>query len=139
MRPNGSKLWRFRYRFAGNAKMLSFGPYPEVSLVEGRRRRDEARARLRDGCDPSAQRKAAEQRRQLESVNTFGAIAREWLDKQRASLALVTLRKTEWLLTLASALDDRPVTSVTAADVLAVLRRIEARGTHETARRVKQR
>ena len=137
--PNGSRRWRIRYRFAGNAKMLSLGLYPEVSLIEARQRRDEVRARLRNGCDPSAERKADRQRVLRESANTFGAIAQEWLDKQRSSIADVTARKAVWSLSLASELNDRPIAAITAPDVLDVLRRIEARGTHETAHRVKQR
>lgn len=57
--PNGSKLWRLKYRFAGKEKTLSFGPYPEVSLNEAREKRDDARAKVKSGIDPSEERREA--------------------------------------------------------------------------------
>lgn len=137
--PRGSKLWRFRYRYAGKAKMLALGEWPTVGLADARRRRDDARKLLADGRDPGGARKADKARAMLSAANTFGAIAGEWLAMQRAKLALVTITKAEWLLGMASPLDSLPMTDITAPDVLAVLRPIEAKGLHETARRVKQR
>ncbi|MGH8192575.1 MAG: Arm DNA-binding domain-containing protein, partial [Rhodanobacteraceae bacterium] len=61
----GSRGWRFRYRFGGRENMLSFGNWPEVSIMEARRRRDEARAKLRDGVDPSAERRAVKVARRV--------------------------------------------------------------------------
>lgn len=40
--PNGSKSWRFRYRFAGKPKMISLGVYPTITLADARSRRDDA-------------------------------------------------------------------------------------------------
>lgn len=133
------RYWRMKYRHAGRERLLSFGVHPEVSLAEARKRRDAARDLLRDGRDPSAERKANKARATLSAANTFGAIAAEWLEMQRAKLALVTLTKAGWLLGMASPLDSLPMTTIAAPDVLAVLRPIEAGGKHETARRVKQR
>ncbi|WBU29622.1 Arm DNA-binding domain-containing protein [Rhodopseudomonas palustris] len=73
--PTGSKLWRFRYRFAGKANMLSLGSFPDVSLAAAREKRDEARRLLAAGENPSQARKTA--RRAAESANTFGVIAEE--------------------------------------------------------------
>src|SRR5262245_29569847 len=75
--PNGTRYWRFRYRFGGTAKMLSLGPYPEVGLAEARDRLDLERRRLRDGLDPSEQRKEAELARRIAANDTFEAIAQE--------------------------------------------------------------
>ncbi|WP_159016036.1 tyrosine-type recombinase/integrase [Cognatiluteimonas profundi] len=133
------RYWRMKYRHGGRERLLSFGVHPEVTLAEARKRRDAARDLLRDGRDPSSERKAGKARASLSAANTFGAIATEWLDKQRATLAPVTATKAEWLLGMASKLDSRPMVEIAAPDVLAVLRVIETRGHHETARRVKQR
>jgi integrase len=133
------RYWRMKYRHGGRERLLSFGVHPEVPLAEARKRRDAARDLLRDGRDPSAERKANKARATLSAANTFGAIAAEWIEMQRAKLALVTLTKAQWLLGMASPLDSLPMTTITAPDVLAVLRPIEAGGKHETARRVKQR
>ena len=56
--PSGSKLWRFRYRFGGKQNNLSCGVFPKVSLDKARRRRDEFRALLAEGVNPSAHAKA---------------------------------------------------------------------------------
>lgn len=59
--PNGSKLWRLKYRFDGKEKRLALGAYPAVSLQQARQRRTEARELLAQGGDPSAEKKAAKQ------------------------------------------------------------------------------
>ncbi|MHB8447652.1 MAG: tyrosine-type recombinase/integrase [Rudaea sp.] len=140
VRPDGARYWRYRYRFAGKARMLSLGVYPEISLVVARKRRDDARSLLQSGLDPSSQRKAKKLRAKLSIENTFGAIAREWLQHQRGKLAEVTYRKAEWLLSFVlPAFGNKPIADITAPEILAILRGIEERGIHETAHRVKQR
>ena len=140
VRANGSRYWRMKYRHAGKERLLSFGVYPEVTLAEARRRRDAAREAIRDGRDPSADRKADKLRAVLSAETTFEAIAREWLDKQRAKLAPVTATKAEWLLGMAYAeIGRRPIAEIAAREVLTLLQPIEATGRHETAHRVKQR
>lgn len=138
--PNGSRYWRMKYRHAGKEKRMAFGVYPEVSLAEARLRRDRARAVVREGRDPSVERQTERRLAKLSAGNTFQAIADEWLAKQRGKLAAVTSAKTEWLLGMAfAAIGRRPIAEITAPEILALLRDIEARGRHETAYRVKQR
>ncbi|MDP0919726.1 Arm DNA-binding domain-containing protein, partial [Klebsiella pneumoniae] len=73
----GSKLWRYRYRFNGSAKMLALGTYPAVTLLKARQMRDESRQMLIDGIDPGEQKKAAKQAQKVEGL-TFEMLAREW-------------------------------------------------------------
>lgn len=137
--PNGSRYWRMKYRYAGKEKRLAFGVFPEVSLATARQRRDEARGVIRNGEDPSAKRQAERRLARLSNATIFQAIAQEWLEKQSQKLAPVTYRKSEWLLGMAS--DDlglRPIAEISSPEMLAVLRRIESTGRHETAYRVKQ-
>lgn len=138
-KDTGSKLWRMKYRHAGKERLLSFGQYPEVSLAEARRRRDAARAVIRGGGDPAADKRAKRTADKVAAADSFKAVAAEWLDKQRPALASVTATKAEWLLSLVPTLDPLPMGEITAPMVLAALRRIESKGHHETARRVKQR
>jgi len=137
VKPNGSKLWRFRYRHDGREKMLGFGTYPDTSAKLAREKRDKARKQLAAGLDPSGARQAEKAAR----ANTFEAVAREWLPMQKERLAPATYAKAEWTLeTLVFPyLGTRPIDKVSAADVLKVLRRIEGRGLHETAHRARQR
>jgi hypothetical protein len=135
--PQGSRLWRLKYRMHGKEKLLAIGAYPDVSLKRAREKRDEARRLLADGIDPSAQRKAEK----LADANTFEAIAREWLELQQKKLSATTYAKAVWTFEtlLFPFIGSQPIRRLTAADVLAAVRRIESRGKHETAHRAKQR
>ena len=139
VQPTGARYWRFRYRFAGKAKMLSLGVYPKVSLAEARRRRNEARALLDSGTDPSAQRQRDKLTAHLANVNAFEPVALEWL-VGRGNLAETTRAKTQWMLEthVYPWIGSRPVGAITAPELLAVLRRLEALDKLETAQRVKQ-
>jgi len=78
----GGRYWRLKYRYGGKEKRLAFGVYPEVSLGEARKRTDDARRLLRDGLDPSAEKKAEKVAKRLHSDNTFAAIATDWVTHQ---------------------------------------------------------
>ena len=133
---NGSKLWRFAYRFAGKQKTLALGVYPVVSLEEARKRREEAKKLLARSIDPSVQRKS---NKQAGKDGGFRAVAQEVIAKlEREGRAKPTLDKTRWLLDFGlRRFGDRPVAEITARDLLALLREIENRGRYETAKRLR--
>lgn len=140
VQPNGSRYWRLKYRFAGKERLLSFGVFPEVTLAEARQRRDAARMAVREGRDPSAERKTAKLASRLSAKDSFKSVAEEWLDRQRPKLAEITITKAEWMLGMVyPQIGATPISQLTAPTILAVLRKIEASGKHETAHRVKQR
>lgn len=133
--PSGGKWWRFWYRRPGTGKRntLSLGVYPDVSLADAREARDAARKQVAKGIDPGEQRKADAQAR----ADTFEAVAREWYANNSPqwvpSHGERIIRRLErdvfpWL-------GRKPVASIKAADVLAAIRRIESRGSIETAHR----
>ncbi len=138
--PTGSRLWRYRYRFSGAAKMISLGSYPEVGLAAAREAVQVQRALVRAGVDPSARRKQERMTREFAAATTFEGVSREWLGKQ-GKLAPVTLSKATWMLeTMAfPMIGPRAISEIDAPEVLAVLRRVEVRGKLETAQRLKQR
>ncbi|MDN5863976.1 MAG: integrase arm-type DNA-binding domain-containing protein [Gammaproteobacteria bacterium] len=138
LNPNGSRWWRFRYRWQGKQKQLSLGVYPDVGLAEARKRRDELRRQVAEGIDPGEQRKAAKARKA--GAGSFEAVAREWFEKHKptwaASHSEKIIRRLErdvfpWL-------GSRPVGEITAPELLQVLRRIEGHGAVETAHRALQ-
>ena len=133
--PTGGRLWRFRYRMGGVEKLLTLGAYPDVPLKRAREKREDARKLVADGIDPSAKRQAE----RATQVETFEAIAKEWLELQRKSLAAETMDilGTRLKSFLYPYIGTRPIASITAQELLAALRRIEARGKHETAHRVR--
>lgn len=137
--PSGGKLWRLSYRFNKKQKLLALGAYPDVSLADARARRDTARKQLADGIDPSQQAKLDKIEQGISRANTFGAVAQEFLEKvAKEGRAEVTLTKKRWLIGLAQAdLGHRPINEISAAEILIPLRRVEALGKHETARRLR--
>jgi len=135
----GSKLWRLRYRFDGKENVLSFGPYPAVSLARARELRAEAKALLADGIDPSAHAKEKKANKAALTEHTFAKISAELVAKQRKEgKAEITLKKKRWLLEMASDdFGDQPITTISAADILATLRKVESKGNYETAKRLR--
>ena len=139
LNPNSSRWWRLDYRFSGKRKTLSLGVYPDVSLKEARERRDEARKLLANGVDPSEHRKAQKTAVQERAANAFEVIGREWYAKHGSSLAAGYSEKVirglekdifPWL-------GNRPITEITAPEILTTLRRTEGRGALDTAHRLK--
>lgn len=138
--PNGSKLWKLKYRFAGIEKKLSLGKFPEVTLADAREAREEARRHLAKEIDPGVLKNSAKRSRKLAAENSFEAIAREWhakftpkWTKIHGERILIRLEQNifPWI-------GRRPITEVTAPELLSALRRVEARGAIETAHRISQ-
>ncbi|WP_294136942.1 integrase arm-type DNA-binding domain-containing protein [Sphingobium sp.] len=139
IQPNGSKLWRFNYRFLDKQKKLHLGGWPTVSLAEARVRRDEAKKKIAEGIDPALEKKRARIAAKYAAANTFEAVAEEWLVKcERDGLAPVTVDKIRWLLAKAYPLIGTiPIAQITPHEALAVLRKVEATGAYESARRMR--
>jgi hypothetical protein len=116
---NGSKLWRFAYRFEGKQKQIALGHYPEVSLAEARDRRETSRKLLASGKNPSLERRLEKMARAA-GGSTFREVAEEFLEKQRREKrSEATLKKNRWLLEPAyAAFGDRPAGEVTAPELL---------------------
>lgn len=133
--PPREPAWRLKYRIAGREKLLSLGRLRDVPLRRAREKRDEARRLVANGIDPSEERKAAK----LARVDTFTAVAEEWLESRKSALTQGSWeRDREHLLNfIGPYLGKKPIGSIEPPDLLAVLRRIEARGIRDTAHRVR--
>lgn len=138
--PAGGKLWRLKYRIHGKEKLLAIGKYPEVTIVEARRKRDEAKALLKQDIDPSQYKKQAKLAGKERAANSFELVAREWFTKNEPTWAKSNsskiIRRLErdvfpWL-------GGNPVDTIEAPDLLQMARRIESRGAIETAHRTLQ-
>ncbi|RLG28706.1 integrase [Methanosarcinales archaeon] len=134
--PIGSKLWRYRYRYKGKNKTLALGKYPVISLAEARKKHLEAKRMLANGLDPSAMKR----KEKLRNAKTLEVVAREWWEAKRAKWsedhASLVWRRLE--VNVLPWLKDRPVMEITSRELLEVLKRVEARGAVETARRIGQ-
>ena len=139
--PNGSKSWRFRYRYAVKPKMISLGVYPTITLADARSRRDDARKLVAEGKNPSEVRKEQKIALQTESESAFEKIATEWHQ----------MKSTKWSEGYASDIMEafkndifpyvgtRPIGEIKPLELLNVLRKIEKRGALEKMRKVRQR
>jgi integrase len=118
---------------------LSFGAYPSIGLAEARAKREAAKMTLASGVDPAFQAKQDKAAQRTLQSNTFANLADEFLFKnEREGLASTTLGKKRWLLSLATPdIGNRPIAEITAAEILVPLRRVEAMGNYETARRLR--
>ncbi len=138
--PNGGKLLRLKYRFAGKEKRLSLGVYPHVALKQARERRDDAKRLLANGVDPSEQRKAHKATITERAANSFEAVAREWIAGQSKKWGKGYADKVQRRLefNIFPLVGGRPIAEITSKEMLGVLRKVEDRGAHETAHRAKQ-
>ena len=140
IQPTGGKLWRFDYRFADKRKTMAIGTFPDTGLRLARDKRDEARKLLAQGIDPCGQRKQDKQERRGAQACTFEIVARDWMRIKGAEWTDTYAGKTKSAMERHAfpAIGSRPITELTAPDLLAMLRAIEQRGTVDMAHRVQQ-
>lgn len=139
--PNGSKSWRFRYRFAGKPKMISLGVYPTITLADARSRRDDARKLVAEGKNPSEVRKEQKIALQTESESAFEKIATEWHQMKSAkwSEGYASDIMEAFQNDIFPYVGTRPIGEIKPLELLNVLRKIESRGALEKMRKVRQR
>jgi integrase len=139
VKKTGSKSWRFKYRVAGKEKLMVFGDYPYISLAQARALRDDAKTKLAAGSDPNAIKQAAKRAALAKDEETFSVLAQAYFDKLTAEKkADATLTKARWLLDMAIAdFGEKPIKEITSPMILTTLRKLEAKGTYETAKRLR--
>lgn len=137
--PGGGRLWRLKYRADGVERKLSLGKYPAVSLADARKARDTARAKLTAGDDPAAAKRKERLTKRLAVGTTFGAVSLEYIEKaEREGRSPATIAKLHWARDwLLPGIGRRPIDQVEPHELLAVLKRQEAAGNLETARRTR--
>ena len=141
--PAGGKLWRLKYRIDGREKLLAMGAYPETGLSDARKRRDEARGLIARGVDPSREKQRDKVRSRAQATDTFAAITNEYCAKRRRDgengWTPATAKRSEYLLSLLNpGIGRLAISDIEPADVLAAVRKIEAKGNLESARRTLQ-
>lgn len=136
----GSKLWRWAYRFDGKQKLMALGQYPDVSLAQAREARDGARKLLASGTDPMAQRKADKVARRLAVESSFAAVARTWWESWKsarsASHVDYVWRRLE--ADLIPAIGARPIADIETPELVSMMKSIERRGALDIAKRALQ-
>lgn len=146
IRPSGAKLWRYRYRIDGKENLFAIGEYfndkriGHVSVEAARRARDEARDLVRKGIHPAHHRKSQIQSQIDDNKNTFRAVALEWMDRKADSWSpknAAQIRKV-FDTDVFPSIGSRPISTVTAADLLAILQRVDGRGANTIAYLIRQ-
>lgn len=134
---SGAKYWRFKYSYLKTEKRISFGVYPEISLSKARELRDAARLQVKEGKDPSIVKQENKRLATLNASNTFKTLALEWYGNKLTGWATKTAKRQKKMLDdeLFPSLANRPITSITTAELLEVIRKIEARDALEVAKR----
>lgn len=138
--PKGAKYWRYKYRYGGKEKTLALGVFPEVSLKDARVAHQEARTKLDKGVDPGEERRVQKLTRNLAAADSFEAVALEWFGKVMPDKSESYRVRTRRILEkdLFPVIGQRPVGAIKPPEMLAALRRIEARGANDIAHRAKQ-
>ncbi|EMJ4841334.1 integrase arm-type DNA-binding domain-containing protein [Morganella morganii] len=137
--PNGSKYWRFRFRFGGKQHLMAFGVYPEISLADARERRDSARKQVALGIDPREHKKALKEE-QLKEFNTFEKVARDWhatnkkWSEGHSHRVLKSLEDN-----IFAAIGKRNIAELKTRDLLEPIKAVEMSGRLEVAARLQQR
>jgi len=137
--PNGSLLWRVKFRFHGIEKKMALGRYPDLSLKEAREKRDEARAHLGEGVDPVALRQQEKVKAEMAARTTFRVVADEFIERMELEgKALATLKKMRWFRdVLEPTIGNRPIADITAHELLKALKRFERKEHYESAIRAR--
>lgn len=137
--PAGARCWRMNYRHLGKQKTLAFGVWPDTGLAGAREQRDAARKVLARGDDPAEKIKLERIAATVAASNSFKAVADEWLVKvEREGRSGVTMKKLHWLLDFVNqAIGKRPIASISAQELLVMLRKMESKGRYETAKRLR--
>ena len=137
--PTGKKLWRVRYWLNGKENRIGLGPYPHISLAEARKRCLDIKGQIADNIDPVKKRREEKNEQQAVESSTFIKVAQAWLNRQKATWSP---GHTETVIqrlenNIFPQLGDVSIKSITAPQMLEVLRQIERRGALEVARRVR--
>ena len=140
LHPNGSKYWRVKYRFLGKEKVLSLGVWPNISLTDARKMRNEAKIVLKSGQDPNLIKQNILINKQVDQLNTFKAVAEEWLLMKEKEWKQNNFQDVKRAIEnhLYPDLGHRPLSEITSAELLSVLKKIEGQGKYEAASRARQ-
>jgi integrase len=140
IKPNGSKLWRWKYRIDGKENVYSIGDYPTVSLVDARVERDAARLLVKQGIHPAHNRQSRKAAQVEDNTNSFAAVSKGWINQRKPKWTPRYLQQIENALAadVYPYIGDLPMRSVTAAHLLAIIKRVEKRGSITAAILIRQ-
>ncbi len=137
IQTSGAKWWRYRYRYNDKGQMLSLGVYPDVGLKAARNEHEQLRQILKQGGNPSQHRHEQKQLATMAKENSFESVARLWWDNWKTAR---TERHARYVMVRLEAdvfpvIGKKPINEVTAPMLVMVIKKIEARGALDIAKR----
>lgn len=137
VKPNGSKLWRYRYRIGGKENVYAIGEYPSIGLADARIERENARKLVKQGIHPAHNRQLSLSTQIAENDNTFKVLATEWMENTKSKKSWTPYYANQVKHVLESDVFPHvgtlPIRNITSAHMLTILERIEKRGAHTVA------
>jgi integrase len=136
--PAGSRRWFLKYRVDGKEKKLAIGSYPTLSLTAARKARDVAKIQKAEGIDPLQARLLAKMKSTVGTGETFEATARDWLERGQPNWSPTHFSRERRNITkdLLPYLGSRSIGGIKPIELLAAIRKVEARGALDVAHRV---
>lgn len=140
VKPNGSRLWRYKYRINTAENVFAIGKYPQVSLQQAREAREIANRLVKRGIHPASEREAARLVTINSSANTFATVAKEWIEKNRERWSPYYLKQVETMLgdDVLPVIGQLPIKMVSANQLLAIIQKVERRGAATVALLIRQ-
>jgi len=140
IKPNGSKLWRWKYRIDRKENVYSIGEYPAASLLDAREERDNARMLVKQGINPAHDRQSKKTAQVEDNANSFNAVAKGWIDQRKLKWTPRYLNQIEKVLEddVYPHIGNLPMRSITAAHLLEIIKRVEKRGAETVAILIRQ-
>lgn len=137
VKPNGSKLWRYRYKIGGKENVYAIGEYPHVGLANARLERDAAKKLVKKGIHPAHDRKLQLSEQITENDNTFKAVATEWIEgaQKKKGWSDYYAKQVKHVMEtdIFPLVGSLPIRSLSSSQMLGVLERIEKRGANTVA------
>ncbi|MGK5070009.1 tyrosine-type recombinase/integrase [Janthinobacterium sp. RT4P48] len=138
IKPSGVKAWRYRFKLAGKESLFALGDYPSVGLADAREKCEDARKLVRLGVSPVQNRQFEKIRREMDSANTFEAVAKEWLALKDWEDVTKTRRLDMLQRVVFPSIGKLPVRQITSAHVLDILMKTVKRGAPSVAAEAKR-
>jgi integrase len=140
VKPNGVKLWRYKYRLQEREQLFSLGQYPEISLAAARKEHDKARELIAKGEHPKAERDLTRLQKQLEGADSFKGVANEWIEGKKSGWSPYYKAQIERAMKsdVFPAIGLLPIRQVTPLHLRAVVKKVEGRGAEIVAENIRQ-
>lgn len=132
IKPNGSKMWRFDFKYANKNLSMSFGLYPDVSLKEAREARKNARDLLSKNINPILEKK-----NKLLKTITLDVVINEWIElKSKSSSEATITQHNRMFKNFTKFYGDTPIKLIKRKDIIYVLEMMQNRGVVESTHRL---